>query len=259
MRNLLKEFSNDRVDVFASYIYSLRQDQNNDWWIKNIKDVQFAYLFKREANKGMYIDGESITIQWRKKLVVSYDYHAYKNKVISSYPESVFDFDLVYEGDSFTFSKEDGKVNYSHLQNNPFDDNKKIIGAYGIIKNKRGEFLEKLTLSDIDKMRKTAKTTKIWDAWYDRMVKKSIIKRICSVAFHDITDVLDKSDNEDYNPSYVELSDEIADAIKNAETIQVLTDIYNKYISTDIDRTAFTSVLKERKEELKEAKDGNNS
>lgn len=251
MRHLLTEYDNKKVDAFISYVNILKSDLDGKTsWAKSVSDNQYSDIFKLEASKGLYIEGDSITLQWRKKLCVSYDYHAYKNRVLAAYPDSIFDFEIVYEGDEFSFEKEEGKVIYSHKIKNPFDNKKVILGAYGIIKNKRGEFIEVLTVNDIAKMKAASKMAYIWNTWYDRMVKKSIIKRICSVAFHDITDDLDRIDNENYNPVYSELEEEISTEIKAAETNEKLTEIYKQYISKNINRKAFIEAIKNRREEI---------
>ena len=260
MRHLLTEYNNTKVEVFTNYVESLKNELNKDGelanaWSRSISDEAFANLYKKEAEKGMFIDGESITIQFRKKLVVSYDYHAYKNRVIKAYPESTFDFQVVYKGDEFSFKKESGKVEYSHTINNPFDSEKQIIGAYGVIKNKAGEFFEPLTLKDIEKMKKSSKMGYIWNTWFDRMVLKSAIKRICSSHFHDITKDLDATDNEMNDPNRASMPSELLESVDNVKTKEELTKIYNSYINTDIDRKVFLQIIKDKKNELLEVKD----
>lgn len=239
MKHLLTDYNSKRVDIYADYIAKYKSEPSTPQEIKNLGDDYFANLFIREATKGLYIDGENVTLvhRWDKKnskniIVVTYDYHAYKNRVIAAYPDSVFDFDIVYDGDTFSFSKDSGKVSYTHEKTNPFDTNKKILGAYGIIKNSRGEFIELLNTTDIGKMQKSSKMGFIWDTWFDRMVKKSIIKRICSVAFNDITEDLSKIDNEESDPNYALFSDEIVEAIKAIESKEDANSVYKKYFHT---------------------------
>ena len=69
MRHLLTEYSNSKVEVFANYIDSLRKDFSTNKngvmineWARNANDESFAKLFKNEAEKGMFIDGESINL-----------------------------------------------------------------------------------------------------------------------------------------------------------------------------------------------------
>lgn len=252
MKHLLTDYNSASVDIYDAYIKSFKQDEKTPAPAKAMSNEVYANLFKKEAKKGLFIDGENITVQCRfvkgkPILVVSYDYHAYKNRVISAYPESVFDFDIVYDGDTFSFSKDSGKVSYTHEKNNPFDLDKKILGAYGIIKNKRGEFIETLNTKDIEKMKKSSTMAFIWDTWFDRMVKKSIIKRICSVAFNDITSDLSKVDNENESPNYALFSQEIVDAIKAIETKEDANAVYKKYFNTLKDeRKQFMVLINEK-------------
>lgn len=240
----------DKVDVFINYIKSLKKDDKTAW-AKTTSENDFEAIFKKVANTGMFIDGDSITLASMKgKLVVNYDYHAFKNKVLLTYPDTIFDFGIVYEGDDYSFSKENGKVAYSHKINNPFKTDKKIVGAYGIIKNSRGEFVETINMQDIEKMKKTSKMCFIWDSWFDRMVLKSVIKRICSVNFKDIVADVDSLDNEANDPNRVSIPQNILDVIENAKTQKDLSDIHSKYIDKVEDKNVFLSMLTSKKQEL---------
>jgi hypothetical protein len=228
----------------------LKKDEKTAW-SKTVSENDFEAIFKKVASTGMYIDGDSITLASLKgKLVVNYDYHAYKNKVLSTYPDTIFDFGIVYEGDDYSFSKESGKVSYSHKMNNPFKTDKKIIGAYGIIKNSRGEFVETINMQDIDKMKKSSRMSFIWDAWFDRMVLKSVIKRICSVNFKDIVQDIDSIDNEANDPNRVSIPQNILDEIEAAKEHKDLGDIHKKHIDTVEDKNVFLSILTAKKQEL---------
>jgi hypothetical protein len=66
---------------------------------------------------------------------------------------------LVFEGDDFAFAKKDGKIFYSHKLNNPFS-NKPVMGGYCIIKNKLGDFIEAMSIQELEQIRKKAKTDK---------------------------------------------------------------------------------------------------
>ena len=259
MKQLLKDYDSKSVDVFISYLETLKTEKDKDgkviaWWFSKITDEQFANVFKKVADQGLVIDGDSITLNFRKKLIITYDYHAYKNKVIISYPETIFDFGLVYDGDTFSFRKESGKIIYSHKSNDPFNSTKKLIGAYGVIKNSKGEFIEFLTLSDIDKMQKTSTMKGIWNTWYDRMVLKSIIKRICTVHFKDITKDIDNTDNETNDPERATISELIQKDIDGATTEKELTEIYNNNIGKIEDVESFINILTKKKKELKNDK-----
>ncbi len=240
----------DKVNLFINYLKSLKKDEKTAW-SKTVSENDFEAIFKKVASTGMYIDGDSITLASLKgKLVVNYDYHAYKNKVLFTYPDTIFDFGIVYEGDEYSFAKESGKVTYSHKMNNPFKTDKIIIGAYGIIKNSRGEFVETINMQDIEKMKKTSKMSFIWDSWFDRMVLKSVIKRICSVNFKDIVQDIDSIDNEANEPNRVSIPQNILDEIDAAKAHENLGDIHKKYIDTVEDKNVFLSILTAKKQEL---------
>ena len=144
-KELLTDFNTNEVDVFFAYVNSLKTDKkkkNGAWILKNDwapKKTDDWYIdnFKKNQLTGLKIDGIHVTLQ---STGLSYDYMAYKQKMILSYPETKFDFSEIYEGDEFFFEKENGKVHYKHTFKDPFVKKiDKIIGLYCVIKNKRGE------------------------------------------------------------------------------------------------------------------------
>ncbi len=249
MRNLLKNYKKKDVDVFIAYLNTLRKDEKQRW-IKTVSTSQLADAFKKVAATGLSIDGETVVLTWRKAIVISYDYHAYQNKILLAYPETLFDFGLVYKNDGFKMWKESGKVFYTHKTANPFAPSADIIGAYGVIKNTKGEFIETLNMSDIEKMQKASKMGFIWKTWFDRMVLKSVIKRICSVHFKDIVKDIDSIDNEQNDPSRASVEFDVLKLIDEAKTESELRDIYFKYLEEVEDKKTFIQLVNEKKAEL---------
>lgn len=189
---------------YLNYLTNLQSAKNKDGtpknkWASYIKDEDAIRLYRKVADTGLYIDGEMVTLTFKGSLMVSYNYQAYKNLVLQKYPETEFDIQNVYEGDEFSFKKESGKVEYTHGIANPFEKERKWIGCYCVIKNKRGEFLETLNSTEIAKMKGVAKTKNIWNEWFEEMTLKSVIKRACKRHFKDIVTEADKLDNENYD------------------------------------------------------------
>lgn len=168
-----------------------------------------AGLVQKFANLGLPIDGVNVVITGKNMAMVTYN--GYKNKVLETYPESEFDIQLIREGDEYSFAKESGSIVYTHNIGDPFASKEpKIIGAYCIIKNKRGEFLETLNMNDYEEMRKGSKQTFLWDKWASEFWLKSVIKRACKRHFNDIVAEIDKVDNDEYG-----LSDEYMNDLKS--------------------------------------------
>lgn len=229
---LLKEHKKEHVERFASYIIRLvlaknKQNMIANPWIQGKTDKEMAVLFERVKKDGLVFDGEHITLQ---STGVSYDYIAYKNKMLIAYPESKIDIALVYEGDTFSVAKESGSVIYSHNIKDPLSQEEKDIkGGYCVIINKRGEFLTLLSRADIDKHRKVARTDFIWRQWMKEMSLKTIIKKACKIHFSDIYENIEKMDNENYdldNPIDLELK--YKQEIDAIETVEELKKYYEK-------------------------------
>ena len=224
-------------DIFDSYVEKLKTETGKDGKLKNFwasqKDAKFwEDCWKVAEQSGLKFDGKHLTITQNG---LTFDYVAYKNKMLQVYPDSVIDCSLVYKGDSFAFEKENGHVTYKHIINNPFDHSKeKIIGGYCVIKNKRGEFLTLLSVPEIEQAKRVAKTTSIWDAWYAEMCLKTVIKKAVKFHFDDIYAVMEEEDNKNYDldqidePSKPEFPEPLKNAIMEAADTDALKDIYKR-------------------------------
>jgi hypothetical protein len=254
IKNQLKDYNQQEVDVFTAYLYDLENEEKNNqkvnYWLKNINEEQLVAAFKKVAMDNLFIDGDTITIQWRKKLLISYNYQAYKNKVLNAYPKTTFDVQLVHQDDSFSFSKKSGKVVYSHDFGDPFKVPKTIIGCYCIIKNSRGEFIEILDMDDISKMRKVATTQFIWNTWEGEMIYKSVMKRACKRHFKDLVLNIENIDNQNYDLTNVSIDVKIQTKIEECQTENDLNVLYNEEKENVEDEVNFVKLLTERKKVL---------
>jgi hypothetical protein len=198
----LKKYPENQVTNYIAYLNRLSSEKSKQGgfknaWMNQRTDDFLIRIFKVVADDGLVFDGDDITLQ---STGVSYNYQAYKNKMLLAYPESVIDVSLVYKDDTFQFQKQSGKVQYTHTIGNPFSrDEQAIIGAYCVIKNLRGEFLTLLSKKDIDKHKKVAKTSFIWDHWYAEMALKTIMKKACKQHFKDVFSNIEAMDNENYD------------------------------------------------------------
>jgi hypothetical protein len=253
----LTDYDKVHVGNYLTYLKFLETEKNKDQTLKNPwftrqTEEQLIDVFKKVATDNVFIDGETITIGFRGKLLVTYNYQAYKNLVLNVYPETLFDMQNVHEGDTFSFNKESGKVIYSHKINNPFALNKQIIGTYCIIKNSRGEFLETLNMQDIEKMKAVATTKNIWNDWQSEMVLKSVIKRACKRHFRDIVVNVEAIDNESNDLERVNVEELIQEKIEKATSFSELEKIYKDEKDNVKDKVNFMRLLGEKKEALKE-------
>jgi hypothetical protein len=207
----LSQYPENQVNNYIAYLYKLETEKSpkgepKNPWMKQRKDDFLIRIFKAVADDGLVFDGDDITLQSNG---VSYNYQAFKNKMLLAYPETVLDVSLVYESDTFQFSKQSGKVQYTHNIGSPFErDDSAIIGAYCVIKNHRGEFLTLLSKKDIDKHRKVAKTDYIWKSWFAEMAMKTIMKKACKQHFKDVFKTIETMDNENYDLEKLEDDDE---------------------------------------------------
>ena len=249
--NLLKDLEQtEAVENYASYCARLIAEKKTDGSLKNPfmqykKADDLANLFKRVLADGLIFDGKHITLQ---STGVSYDYVAYKNKMLLAYPESKIDMATVNEGDIFSFSKEDGKVSYTHTITDPFKQTteENIIGAYCVIKNNRGEFLTLLNKEELEKHRKVAKTDFIWKAWFKEMVLKTIIKKACKQHFDDVYTKIEEIDNENYSlDNSLDIDLVVKQEIENCTTIEQLKAVEAK--NTGLGKDFIKLVVEQKK------------
>jgi len=226
------KYNRSEAEQYAGYCYDVKTKRKNNQlvnaWFQNKTTEELETAFRKVSNEGLVFDGKHITWQ---STGISYDYVAYKNKMLLAYPDSKIDLSLVYEGDGYSFSKVSGEVNYTHKVSDPFNQqDKDIIGGYCVIRNERGEFLTTLSKAELDKHRNIAKTDFIWKQWYREMCLKTIIKKACKFHFEDIFETVEEMDNENYELP----KEEVSEKGKNADRIRVALEAYKGDDKEDI-------------------------
>lgn len=218
----------DDLKVFKDYVNTLRtqkvKDKNTGQWVlkspwANSKDDNwFNTLYEKNKLTGLLFDGVHITINQHG---LSYDYIAYKNRLLIAYPETQISFSEVYADDNFSFGQSENGVTYNHTFSNPFNrDTRNIIGAYCVIKNKRGHFLTLLDKAEIDKHKSIAKTQQIWNKWELEMIYKTIIKKGTRIHYEDIYQVLNDEDNKNIDLSNKDTKTETITSVDIARLAQ---------------------------------------
>lgn len=224
----LEEFKKEIVNQYADYCYRITIELDKEGKLKNpwaSKKPATEYIkgFKLIDSQGLVFDGKHITWQ---STGITFDYVAFKNKMLIAYPESKIDVQTILEKDVFSVSKQNGKVIYSHDITDPLADEKAIVGAYCVIKNNRGEFLTTLNKPEIEKHKKSAKTQYIWNAWFKEMVLKTVIKKACKMHFDDIYETIMEVDNENED---IEKGTEEINKEKNTDVVKKHIDKLNSF------------------------------
>ena len=247
----LEKYPKSQVDNYIAYLNRLTTEKNKDGQLKNPwmqykKDPELIRFFETVSSDGLVFDGIDITLQ---STGVSYSYQAYKNKMFNTYPESIIDVNLVYKGDAFAFSKNSGQVNYTHTIENPFGHNDDdIVGAYCVIKNKRGQFLTTLSRPEIDKHRKIAKTDYIWKNWLPEMCMKTVIKKACKQHFKDTYQNIETIDNENYDLEQpLDIEVETKAEVEKIKTLESLEKYWKENTSKQADQKGFNKLILMRK------------
>lgn len=198
--------SPEKVSKAIAYLSSADQAT------KHTQSELYALVVKY-LNAGTNLDGTNVILSGKNMGLITF--HGYMNKVKQNHKKVFFDIQLVREGDTFNFSKESGKVAYDHKIANPFED-KKIIGAYCVVKLNNGsgdESLELLNAEDFQKMKSSSRNTSTWNKWESEFWRKSVIKRACKVYFAEEVEQLNEIDNEDYGLEDEKASEDTKKAI----------------------------------------------
>lgn len=199
------KYSEKEAKMYFTYVWELLNDPKQSWAKK--KDHNYFILqYEKVKNDWLVIDWKHITLWYNW---ISYDYVAYKNKMLLSYPESIIDIQIVYQWDEFDFKKENWKVVYSHKITNPFANwTDKIQGWYCIIKNTRWEFITILSKKEFEAHKAVAKTQFIWNKWYKEMCMKTLFKKAIKVHYDDVFQSIEEEDNKNYELPTEEKSQE---------------------------------------------------
>ena len=252
IKELLKDYKQEDVKIFCAYIQDLLDEKDKD--TGKMKNGHMA--FKTEdfiANCFIKVSQQWLTFDWKhitlQSTWISYDYVAYKNKMIQLYPETKIDIALIYKWDDFSFSKESGKVIYSHKINNPFERTDAMIqGWYCIIKNSRGEFLTLLSMADIEKHKASSKMQNVWKNWLPEMCMKTLVKKGCATHFKDEFQAIEDQDNENFDVDVVQ--PEVRNYIEEINAITTLTDLVAYHKANEGKWKELVAHLTRRKNEI---------
>lgn len=217
LKDKLIESNQDANRVTKAIAY-LSDSKVNDIVQKHTNQEMYSLIVKY-LNVGTNLDGVNVILAGKGMGLVTYQ--GYMNKVKQNHPDVFFDVQLVRDGDSFKVGKESGSVIYSHEIADPFAsyDDKKIVGAYCVVKFGANESIELLNERDYLEMQGASKSSYTWKKWPSEFWRKSVIKRACKVYFSEDVSQLDKVDNDDYGIKDTDdTSTDALDAIVAAKT-----------------------------------------
>lgn len=147
-----------------------------------------------------------ILFNGKAQLLVGYRGFIYAIKRV--YSDANIVVNLVRANDTFIVKRGNDIDEYSHVVSDPFDNNiDSMRGGYCYISLNIGDRkvakIETMSKNEILKARSIAKTSKIWDNWFEEKAKVVILKRACKILFaglnNEMINKLINKDNEDYN------------------------------------------------------------
>lgn len=181
-------------------------------------------------------------VKYGNKAELQIGYRGFVYSIKRHYQDANIDVALVYEGDDFKLVKEGDTTTYSLTKNNPFANKDKIIGGFCYISytlnGRLVSFCETMSIEEIKKIKGCAKSSAIWDKWFEEKAKVALIKRACKIHFSGITEIeqITEYDNQEFD---LEKQNEI-----------VVTDSLEQ-ITTD-QAFAIEGLCKEKNKDIKE-------
>jgi phage RecT family recombinase len=153
----------------------------------------FIAALRQCASHGVIPDGNEAVLQvyntkvkrpdgredWVKKVTYLPMIRGIVNRVLKSGKIKLFYAEVVYEGETFKIDTSNGDRRPAH----EFDpmrrgEDKDIIGAYSVAVWQDGTTdVEPMPRAQIEKVKASAKTAKVWDGWYSEKAKVAVMKR----------------------------------------------------------------------------------
>ena len=231
-------------------------------WAEKI-DTKVALKFYLQAEKwGREIDGKHLYFQHKQGVIsLGHDYDTLRIIAKKAYPKLEIDTRVVYEGDSFAYENNGGAYTYKYKHNNPFANQKQIVGAFCALKPQGSNTTIFIVINSdtIAKMREAASYYGVWDNWEDEMAIKSVLKRALKrlPILDDSLQLAIDSDNQGQAPEVVGLSKDVLQGLKDAQTKQDVHEIYqansNLYEGQELE--TLQHLTKERIEEITDSED----
>lgn len=139
------------------------------------------------------------------KVQLQIGYRGYLARLQSSLQGFAAHVECVYKGDTVEVVQDGMNGHVKHIKGNPFGTltDQDIIGVYAQLSylagNNRVTFVTTMNRAEIDKIRRSAKTGDIWNAWFTEKAKVACIRRACKAHFSAVTHDLDALDNEAFD------------------------------------------------------------
>lgn len=180
-------------------------------FVKKFKPEDLIALWRRAQRWHMNLDGVNCWFDPRSGIF--FNYIAMKKAVLSIYPNSRFDVQIVLKDDKFTCGRTQNGVTYNYEKADPFEnlvfevvrvqggykikDNTNFKGAFGVFVANDGtgtEVLELLTPADLQEIVQTSKQIGQWNKWSGEYIMKTVFKRVCKRVREDDRDFQDMID-----------------------------------------------------------------
>lgn len=127
---------------------------------------------------------------------------------------------LVKEGDLFESGIKENQTYLNHEERSPFDNSKKIVGVYAVVRYKDGGIeYETMSTEEIEQVRQAfskSKNSPAWQNTWGEMAKKTCLRRLCKHITIDLESVerqLAFEEGSDSNFKQVRASEDKVDVI----------------------------------------------
>lgn len=191
---------------------------------------QHCHLIKYNKNVG-----DKKNPKWISEANLQIGYRGFIYSIKRAFPDANIDVQLVYKGDDFKLSKEGDITTYTLARNNPFAPKTDVIGGFCYISysinGRLVSFCETMSLEEINKIKGCAKSSAIWDDWFEEKAKVAIIRRACKIHFAGINSGIEKMaefDNQNFDLDKPEMKEVKSDEPITQEQALELEELIKK-------------------------------
>lgn len=226
---LTQTLGKNKDKYITSVLVEINKTIGTDQDLLDCTPVSIVECIKQACDLNLEIDGRQHChlLKYGKKATLRVGYRGLIYAIKRAYPDANIDCGLVYKDDKFTVKKNGDLTTYSLEKNNPFADKKDIIGGFCYISytlaGKQISFCETMSIEEINRAKSVAKTTTIWNKWFEEKARVVVIRRACKHHFSGINEniaKIEEFDNQEFDFKEVKESDDVIE-VEEGEVISI--------------------------------------
>lgn len=190
--------------IVRGLLNAVRRSQDSE--LVNCTPASFVNCIYDTHALGLSIDRREhcYLIRYNKEATVQPGYKGYLFRLEKSLNGFFHKEFIWWEEEEFTYWDENGQAKYTYKPKKAArSDYEKAIGVAIYISywinGEKVSIIEAIDKAELAKIRRSAKSDKVWSQWLGEQYQKAVIKRACKERFSSLTADLDEKDNEHHS------------------------------------------------------------